>query len=67
MPCKKCDGTGRYAYDKNHTKICEDCCKHEKGWWELTEVYGGYIEGSDNRCCVNGCGAMYRDVHKKTK
>ena len=60
--CTKCNGTGWYAYDHNHSKVCEMCCDHNKGWWELTEGYSGYIEGRDNRCCLNGCGTMLRDV-----
>jgi hypothetical protein len=26
--CKRCDGTGWYAYDEIHSKPCEDCCTH---------------------------------------
>lgn len=60
--CKKCSGTGWYSYDTNHSKVCEHCCKHEDGWWILTEGFGGYIAGADNRCCLGGCGTMYRDL-----
>ena len=66
--CKKCNGTGWYQYTTRgtpHSKVCEACCKHDKGWWELTEHYQGYIEGTDNRCCNAGCGTMYRDLVKQ--
>ena len=59
--CNKCNGTGYYKYDHNHSKICEYCCSHDQGWWELTEGYAGYIEGADNRCCKAGCGMLFRD------
>ncbi len=60
--CHKCQGTGWHRYDENHSKKCSVCCKHTKGWWVLTEEYSGYIEGSDNRCCKDGCGTMRRDL-----
>lgn len=60
--CSRCGGVGRYAYDEWHIKPCEVCCKHDKGWWELTEHYQGYVKGSDNRCCTAGCGTMFRDL-----
>ena len=60
--CAKCGGTGWYAYDHNHSQVCDACCKHDAGWWELTEAFVGYEAGADNRCCKAGCGTMYRDV-----
>jgi len=60
--CKKCNGVGSYSYDENHGKICEVCCTHDQGWWELTEFYAGYEEGKDNRCCQKGCGTLKRDL-----
>lgn len=53
MTCKKCNGHGSYAYDDMHGKICEFCCKHDQGWWELKEHYG---ENNGKLCCRAGCG-----------
>ena len=64
MKCKKCKDTGWYMYDHNHGKVCDQCCKHDKGWWELTEDYEGYKYGKDNRCCMAGCGTLKRDLDK---
>lgn len=60
--CKRCEGTGWWKYDHNHSQVCPACCTHHEGWWELTENYGGYAEGKDNRCCKAGCGTMARDL-----
>lgn len=65
--CHKCNGLGYYMYDSNHSKICEYCCKHDQGWWELSECHAGYIEGSDNRCCKIGCGMIFRDLNNLIK
>lgn len=62
QPCPKCGGLKWYAYDDMHSKPCEVCCKHSKGWWTLTEGYAGYEPGADNRCCRAGCGTLYRDL-----
>jgi hypothetical protein len=32
----------------------------------LTSDYSGYILGADNRCCLAGCGTMYRDALKSS-
>ena len=53
MNCKKCKDTGWYAYDENHSKVCEACCKHDQGYWLLKEHYG---ESNDKFCCKAGCG-----------
>jgi hypothetical protein len=63
--CPKCQGTGWYKYDENHSTICSSCCPHTGGWWTLTPHYHGYIEGSDNSCCRDGCGTMKRDLPKE--
>lgn len=63
--CSKCNGTGWYAYDHNHSKICEHCCTHPDGWWELTEHYYRYEKDKDNACCRKGCGTMRRDLIKE--
>lgn len=60
--CPKCNGTGWRQYDHNHRAVCDACCKHDKGWWELTEQYYRYEIGKDNRCCKAGCGTMFRDL-----
>lgn len=65
MTCKKCNDTGWYPYDHNHSKVCNVCCKHDQGWWELTEHYAKYEEGKDNACCKAGCGTMRRDIRDK--
>jgi hypothetical protein len=62
-PCDKCKGTGFLKYHEDQIP-CKYCCKHDQGWWELTKDYWGYKKGKDNRCCLAGCGSMYRDVFK---
>ena len=62
MTCPKCNDTGWVQYDHNHASKCDACCKHEDGWFELTEHYAGYVKGADNRCCKAGCGTMFRDL-----
>ena len=54
--CNKCSGTGWYAYDENHSQVCDACCKHDKGWWALTPSYMGYFRGA--MCCKAGCGKV---------
>ena len=53
--CPRCHGTGWWAYDHNHSQPCLRCCKHDQGFWALTEHYAGYAEG-DRWCCSSGCG-----------
>lgn len=53
--CKLCHGTGRWQYDNNHSTVCHLCCKHDQGFWELSEPYQGYAEGY-RFCCSAGCG-----------
>tara|TARA_R110000772_G_scaffold249530_2_gene363832 strand:+ start:22600 stop:22995 length:396 start_codon:yes stop_codon:yes gene_type:complete len=61
--CSKCKGKGSYFYDHNHAQPCEQCCLHDKGWWDLSpEHHGSYIEGEDNGCCNAGCGKLRRDI-----
>jgi len=52
MTCKKCKGTGWYQYDDNHSTVCDECCKHNKGYWLLTKEYGD----AGKWCCLAGCG-----------
>jgi len=62
--CTKCNGTNWYRYDHNHHTICDKCCTHSEGWWDVSKEHHGskYIEGEDNGCCRNGCGTMRRDL-----
>lgn len=53
--CPRCGGTGRYAYDHNHTKPCEVCCAHDKGWWLMQNDYG---ENNGRWACMAGCGEI---------
>ena len=64
VSCKKCNDTGWYMYDHNHSTICDICCKHDKGWFNVSEHQHGYIPDSDNACCLAGCGVMRRDIVK---
>ena len=52
VKCKKCHDTGWYGYGDNHATVCDKCCKHDQGFWFLTEHY--YMAG--NWCCLAGCG-----------
>ena len=51
--CPKCHGSGTFMYDKEHSTICNECCKHTLGWWELVEHYG---KNNGKMCCLAGCG-----------
>lgn len=51
--CPKCLGTGAYHRDDKHVAICDLCCRHNQGWWQLEGAYG-----LDNGrwACKAGCG-----------
>lgn len=51
--CPKCGGTGTYMYDHNHSTICDLCCRHDLGWWQLQKYYG---INNGRWCCRAGCG-----------
>jgi hypothetical protein len=53
--CPKCNGTGVYRRDDRHIAICDLCCKHNQGWWQLEGAYG-----ADNGkwACKAGCGVI---------
>jgi len=51
--CEKCNGVGTYMYDENHGTICDLCCPHVDGSWQLLEHYG---ERNGQWCCMGGCG-----------
>lgn len=53
--CPKCHGTGMYQYDHNHITICNLCCRHDRGWWQLAEHYGA---NNGKWCCRAGCGKV---------
>jgi len=61
--CPNCNGTKTYQYDDIHWTTCDACCKHDQGWWDVTEAHGAaFIPGGDNACCKAGCGKMRRDI-----
>jgi len=62
IDCIKCKGTGWYQYSPDHSTICNSCCKHEEGWWDLTEGYYQFKKDADNGCCRKGCGTLRRDL-----
>ena len=62
--CPKCNGTGYRRYDHNHMKVCEFCCKHDQGWWDLSPMHAGYVADADNGCCKAGCGALRREINQ---
>lgn len=53
--CRLCHGSGAWPYDRDHSQPCPRCCKHDRGFWPLTEGYAGYAAG-DRFCCLGGCG-----------
>lgn len=57
--CPKCNGTGSYMYDHNHGTVCDLCCKHDLGWWLLSDVHG---KDSGKWCCKAGCGYKVKDI-----
>lgn len=68
MICEKCNDTGWFQYIHDYKQVCDACCKHDGGWWELSKEFHGssYIDGADNMCCKLGCGTMRRDLNGKT-
>lgn len=62
--CPKCNDTGWYPYDHNHSSICDQCCSHDEGYFELIEHYG---EKNGMWCCINGCGHLLtKEAYEKT-
>ncbi len=53
--CPTCRGAGIYRYSDRSTAICDACCKHNQGWWQLEGAYG-----ADNGrwACKVGCGVI---------
>ena len=65
--CKKCNGTGWYQCDHNHSTVCDECCTHDAGWWLLEKHYGN---NNGKYCCKAGCGktitkAAYKKLGEK--
>ena len=53
--CAKCRGTGIYRLDSRHMAICDACCPHGQGWWQLE---GGYGADNGRWACKAGCGTI---------
>ena len=53
MDCKKCNGTKSYMYDEIHGTVCDECCAHDQGWFELCDGHGTL---AGELCCKAGCG-----------
>lgn len=53
--CVKCGGTGVYSVNPDRTAICDRCCKHNVGWWQLE---GGYGPDNGRWACKAGCGTI---------
>lgn len=53
--CPTCRGTGVYRVNDRAMAICDLCCKHNQGWWQLEGAYG-----ADNGrwACKLGCGKI---------
>jgi len=49
--CLQCHGAGAYMYDHNHGTICNQCCRHNMGWWQLSERHSQ----PGMWCCKAGC------------
>lgn len=53
--CPRCGGTGQYQFTTHGTPkftICNLCCKHDRGWWQLSEHHSQ----PGKWCCRAGCG-----------
>jgi hypothetical protein len=53
--CAHCGGTGLYRYDERHVAICDRCCRHTQGWWQLEGAYG---PDNGRWACKAGCGTI---------
>lgn len=63
MPyCLKCNDTEWFQYDENHSQVCNACCTHDQGYWQLTKHYGNVGKW----CCKNGCGHLVDEPPKHT-
>jgi hypothetical protein len=53
--CPICHGTGVYRYSGRNMAICDSCCKHNQGWWQLEGAYG---PNNGRWACKVGCGTI---------
>lgn len=53
--CPKCGGAGVYAFGYNDMALCDLCCKHNVGWWQLE---GNYGRDNGRWACKAGCGLI---------
>ena len=65
MTCKKCNDTGWFKYNHNHSAICDECCTHDEGVWLLQECHGEDKVGKP--CCYKGCGTIWDTVEDYEK
>jgi hypothetical protein len=59
--CPRCGGAGKYMYDHNHGTICNLCCRHDLGWWQL----GEHHSKPGHWCCSAGCGHIIEHPPKE--
>lgn len=53
--CAKCGGAGVYQCGEGRLCVCDRCCKHNQGWWQLE---GGYGINNGRWACKAGCGVI---------
>jgi hypothetical protein len=53
--CPICHGAGVYRYSDRNMAICDLCCKHNQGWWQLEGAYG---PDNGRWACKVGCGVI---------
>jgi hypothetical protein len=53
--CPVCHGAGVYRYSDRNMAICDLCCKHNQGWWQLEGAYG---PDNGRWACKVGCGTI---------
>jgi hypothetical protein len=53
--CPRCRGTGVYQLGVRQLAICNVCCKHGQGWWQLEGAYG---PDNGRWACKAGCGTI---------
>src|SRR3546814_269463 len=53
--CPKCNATGVYQHSDRRLALCDLCCKHNRGWWQLEGAYG---KDNGRWACKAGCGLI---------
>jgi hypothetical protein len=53
--CPTCHGAGVYRFTDRSMAICDLCCKHNQGWWQLEGAYG---PDNGRWACKVGCGTI---------